>query len=80
MASWRIPVQNLLIKGGIQREYLQEVRLRAGSPLFLRYQNREISLNRDGQPCRDWKDAYRIRMEECAGDAGISVRILHVRF
>lgn len=58
------PVQNLLIKGGIQREYLQEVRLRAGSPLFLRYQNREISLNRDGQPCRDWKDAYRIRMEE----------------
>ncbi len=57
-------VKEILGKAQIDTEELQEVRMRTGSPLFLKYRGCEWTVDRNGDLWEDWKKGYRVQKEE----------------
>lgn len=57
----------ILRKASLEPEKLQEIRLRAGQPVLLRYDGREWALTADGTLCEDAERGYRVTTEELRG-------------
>lgn len=57
-------IKEILRETHLDTDKLQEVRMRAGSPLFLKYQGREWAVGENGELSADWKKGYRIKKEE----------------
>ena len=60
-------IREILRRGGLSQEELQEIRMRAERPLLILYGGKEYALREDGTLTQDLSGAYRVSREDLRG-------------